>query len=604
MAYITPNTVVKVLKGIPLDKDYNHTLFNASLNAQESAISAYTKYTFTAQTYQRAGKNKIRVARLADDLYDCNYMMFQNTSYGNKWFYAFIDTITYINDNATEIEYTIDVMQTWYFDYALGSCFVEREHTLTDHIGENLVNEDFDTGELIPQNTWEFKFPISQATPRYTILIFYVPNRDTTMDMRQMRTMTQEDLDKYGKYIDHMEDNVIDQTLTPVGASICQSVPVSGSSSNHLKFYDGMILNGIFMGCKYVALPILLDSAMDYTVTKIDTIINSIIAEPVRGSIVNIVQVPTDVYLQWRDNPSDTPNPWLNEQEYTRRNYSANHQTFYQAKNNKIYTFPFKSLIISNNCGQTATYKWEYFAYKNTQGTAYKAQFNIEGVPLISPEVMCYPINYRGLQKDYESGLVINDFPQCAWSEDSFAKWWAQNKEAYVTSLVSSAVTMAAGTTLSIASGNVMPAVSSYLGGASKIASTLAEKQTQKNAPDTVSGQVNASSLRTVQDRIGYKFYDMGLPAEKAQVIDNYFDMFGYAIKSIKVPNVKSGNVTLRPHWNYIKTGTCIIHAETNKGLPSDDEEKIAKIYNNGITFWLNISEIGDYRLNNAPTTP
>ena len=67
--------------------------------------------------------------------------MFQNTSFGIKWFYAFITNVEYINNETSEITIEIDVMQTWHFDYTVNQCFVEREMAATDDIGGNLVPE-------------------------------------------------------------------------------------------------------------------------------------------------------------------------------------------------------------------------------------------------------------------------------------------------------------------------------------------------------------------------------------------------------------------------------------------------------------------------------
>ena len=50
-------------------------------------------------------------------LYNCNYLAFQNASFGGKWFYAFIDSVEYVNNVTSEVTYTIDVMQTWHFQY-------------------------------------------------------------------------------------------------------------------------------------------------------------------------------------------------------------------------------------------------------------------------------------------------------------------------------------------------------------------------------------------------------------------------------------------------------------------------------------------------------
>ena len=147
--YIEPNTTIRLLKNCPLDTTYEHTIYFASESAQISYFKGLTKYALTNQTYQRVQRGKMRVAYKAEDLYDCNYLMFQNSSFGSKWFYAFIKSVEYVNNVTSEIEFEIDVMQTWFFDYDLEMCFVEREHSATDNIGENLVPENLETGEYV-----------------------------------------------------------------------------------------------------------------------------------------------------------------------------------------------------------------------------------------------------------------------------------------------------------------------------------------------------------------------------------------------------------------------------------------------------------------------
>ena len=90
-----------------------------------------------------------KIATAVDFLWDCNYMMFQNTTYGDKWFYAFITSVEYHNNNCSIIHFEIDVMQTWHFNYSVDQCFVEREHPVTDQIGEHYEPENVDTGEYV-----------------------------------------------------------------------------------------------------------------------------------------------------------------------------------------------------------------------------------------------------------------------------------------------------------------------------------------------------------------------------------------------------------------------------------------------------------------------
>lgn len=147
--YIEPNTIIRVLKNCPLDTTYEHTIFFESAGAQNSYFQSLTKYTLTQQSYQRVKRGTMRVAIQSENLYDCNYLMFQNSAFGNKWFYAFIKSVEYINNVTSEIEFEIDVMQTWFFDYTVEHCFVEREHSITDNIGDNLVPEHLETGEYV-----------------------------------------------------------------------------------------------------------------------------------------------------------------------------------------------------------------------------------------------------------------------------------------------------------------------------------------------------------------------------------------------------------------------------------------------------------------------
>lgn len=146
--FIEPNTIIRILRNVPLDTTYKHTIFFDSVTAQSDYFIGLTKHHLTLQTYQRVQKGKARVHLNAESLYDCNYMMFQNASFGNKWFYAFITGVEYINNIVSEITFEIDVMQTWHFDYNLGVCYVVRQHATMDYPGDNLETEPVDIGVM------------------------------------------------------------------------------------------------------------------------------------------------------------------------------------------------------------------------------------------------------------------------------------------------------------------------------------------------------------------------------------------------------------------------------------------------------------------------
>ena len=147
--YIQPNTTIRILKNCPLDSTYDHTIFFVTATQQANYMSSLTKYTLERQSYQRTQRGYMRVNIRAENLYDCNYIMYRNDAFGTKWFYAFITSVEYVNNEVSEIQFELDEMQTWLFDYQLEQCFVEREHSVTDNPGDNLVDENIAYGEYI-----------------------------------------------------------------------------------------------------------------------------------------------------------------------------------------------------------------------------------------------------------------------------------------------------------------------------------------------------------------------------------------------------------------------------------------------------------------------
>ena len=511
--YIAPNSIIKALKNVPLDPTYDHTIYFANTSAQTAFFESKAKTTFLLQTYQRLNKGRIRVKALADNLYDCNYLMFQNTSYGSKWFYAFIKSVEYINNEVTEIEYEIDVMQTWFFDYTLDKCFVEREHSANDDYFSNIVSENVEIGD-------EYVCKAHDVYDMNSMYVCALINRES----------------QAGTAISRKINNI----YTPL--NIIAGIPVSDTSS--------------------------IDTALD---------------QFLESEIVAVYQYPS----QFGDASTET--------DYSNtKTITAVLTDFggYIPHNRKLYTYPYCCLIVSNNTGQVAQYRWE--DWSSNMGL-----FTIRGVFISTPSVICYPKYYRGMTDAYDEGLVLSNFPQCPWSGDTFKAWWAQNKASFVTSGITSVVgsltTIGAGAAISIATGNPVAGVAGFVSGINNIGKTvsnsIAKIDDMKNAPSQAHGQTQTDSLNPGMGRVQYDFYQMQIKREYAEIIDGYFDRFGYATKKNKVPNRN-----VRPHWTYTQTVGCTITGS----IPADDAISICNIYNNGITFWNNGNEVGNYTLNNS----
>ena len=147
MAWIQPNSTIHLLQNVPLTNAYIHTTDYSNESAQFADFYSYKIASFTEYTYIR--NNTIKIQGQIANLYAVNYMLFKNTAYENKWFYAFVTSVNYLNDNTVIIAYEIDVMQTWQFQYKIEPSYVEREIVAHDTLFGSLTEEELEVGEYL-----------------------------------------------------------------------------------------------------------------------------------------------------------------------------------------------------------------------------------------------------------------------------------------------------------------------------------------------------------------------------------------------------------------------------------------------------------------------
>lgn len=200
--YYKPETTVELYFDIHLDNSYTDTFWFANRSDQYSFFSGKTKKVFTG-TFQRVNtalppstqgntgtprkENTVRVNAPFEEIYTANYLAFQNKQVtGNRWFYAFINKINPISSNACEIEYEIDMFQTWFFDCKVGESFVLREHPRPDN-EINLQPENISIGEknyYLIENITPVRYdiyaivssdPEGRKAPRYSWMVGDIP---------------------------------------------------------------------------------------------------------------------------------------------------------------------------------------------------------------------------------------------------------------------------------------------------------------------------------------------------------------------------------------------------------------------------------------------
>ena len=529
--YIEPQTNIRLLKDVPLDTSYDHTIYFSSAVAQANYFIGKQKYNLSNYTYQRVNKGAARVGIKADNLYDCNYMMFQNTAYGNRWFYAFITAVEYVNDVTANISFEIDDMQTWHFDYTVDHCFVEREHVIDDTIGAHIEPETVDCGEYVFNDWHRMKD--------------YDPEGDNTDSLVRF--------------------NVIIAVVDVTPGS--ETGPAIGS-----------IYDAIYSGAK-----LYIFDSLDKE--NIDTFIGSYAQRT--EAIISMYLAPK--FLFGRAIPSDHVLPDMAQAHRATVTMDAitTNDTIdgYEPKNNKLFTYPYNFFHIDNGSGTGLQLRYEFF-------TQLTPKIHITGTLTQPVGVVARPVGYKNivnanLQGSTTEVLTINNYPMCSWNTDAYEAWIAQNAIPLATNAIAN---IGMGITSSVLSGNPLGAVSSVVG---TVSSVISQGYKASIQADIIKGNFSNGNLNVPERFQTFVYGRCSITAEYAQMIDDYFTMFGYAVRRCKIPNRNA-----RPHWNYVKTVGCTLTGS----VPADSMRHLCQIYDHGITFWNNGNEIGNYNLDNSMT--
>lgn len=262
--------------------------------------------------------------------------------------------------------------------------------------------------------------------------------------------------------------------------------------------------------------------------------------------------------------------------------------TGYAPNNKKLLTFPY--LMLNVDClNDNHVYRFERFT------NPLNCQIKVYMIISPNPEMYIVPENYDGMTENCTESLSMNGFPQCACIIDSYRAWLAQKATGQAIGLVGQIGGAIAGLAAAPATGGASLGVTfgSAVGLAQSV-NTMVHDATQGTRARGTQGA--AADVATRNKKIYFKV--QSITREYAEKIDGFLDKFGYAQNTFAVPNL-----TARPHWTYIKTAECNAKSVTAGGVPADTLKQIKAIFNKGITFWRNLSEVGDY-VNNDNRVP
>lgn len=546
---ITPDTNIRLLK-CPIKLDNKNQITFSNISSQTSYFLSLPHLEVEGSMYQRRDSS-IYYPAIYDDLTEYSYVMYQNENYSNKWFYAFISGMEYLNDNTTKISIITDSFQTWQFDITYKESFVEREmiNVSSDVPGANLIPENLETGEFKVGGTAN----VTGLSPVYVWAY-----TDTSL------------------------------TFTEGGTTATWS--------------DYLNPNGIPAACNYLVATSMTGYNYIIQALKVGNQSEKVIAHfsvPALACNGNLTRLVDNGYMDTY-RISNVATPETKTLVSTPASLDG-----YTPKNAKLKTYPYMYVGFNPPNGTSKIYRYEDFS-NGTPTFKFISEINP------NPSVYMIPQNYRGQTGDSLSdSATLNGYPQLASRVDVYNSWIAENtgilsvqqNQSYTNTMYD-----VAGGGVGLVSNIVSSTTNKDFGGLGGVATGAlnlyrtaanydyyiqminAQKEKQAMLPDNVSlGGSNATLL-------GYDLMDnniftrYNIKYQFAKRIDDYFSMFGYQTNELKIPNINN-----RPNWNYVKTqGINIIG-----NIPNEDLEIIKTLYNSGITLWHNPSTFLDYSQNN-----
>ena len=648
--YIVPNTTIYILNNIPLNKSYEHTVYYPDKDTQAQAFMAYKKYTLTDYSYQRSQLGTIRVQLKYEQLIDCNYLMFKNTNYENKWFYAFITGIGYVSNDVTDVYYDLDVMQTWCYDYTFGKTFVERHHDAYDRLYGNTVPEGLELGSeyrLIQGKSYSYAKPLAWviiATTTVKDESAYQISGIITGVYSGLRVYYIEDIGELtriiGKFINEgLEDAIVAFYQVPK----IDKYHMSDVQTDEITFTQQMNLgngykprNKKLFSYPYSFLEVYntLGTSVELKFDQFENIGASTVTFKVEKVIfpqANVVITPkwyrgymwdyeySSVYglfptcafagdafkVWWAQNKNSylasmnaIGNTYDTNQAIAQNNYTMAGLNAANARTN-AHIQANSALAQAENSNKASLAINTAQSNKSVVDTAVNT-----GVNAIQNAGKALASGFDGISAVTAGAITaVGGIMSETFNQDIYSARANQIN----TQLLNSQIGAQAGEAISantfqtamknatLAQTNAQ--LSNLNAYQNATAQLMAKKQDIQHMPNSAHGNAMCDGLNYARNTAGFIIRQWGLSYEYAVYIDEYFDKYGYAMMRNFVPSRLN-----RKHWSYLKTVGCNIKGNVN----NTDLLTIKTIYDNGITTWKNLEEVGDYTLDNTidePTT-
>lgn len=555
-----PETVVRLLSNVPLSLNETNQLWFDTITAQQTYFSGKVSRTYNQFTYQRKERNYVAVETNAELLYNVNYMMFQNSNFANKWFYAYVTEIEYKNHNTSWVYYEIDPFQTWLFELNFKQSFIEREHTPRYNADGTPVINTIDEGLNYGS---EYKIIDDSSYKNYGDTIFIlVTSKDYLHKLP-------DGLERpFPENIGNVPQGFFNY-IFPISLSGYKEYTYKNFSlMSWAEFYDKLNQDTAFVG-KVVNL------------TLLDFVPLNVSVDNANANITNMDNV--SLYNARNDLGLTGSILYINDGAFTPSviDCGNKYSSFPNYAESKLLMYPYSYTKVTDMRGNE-------FDIKNEHITGQDLKFSVRGSIAPQCKTAYEVVNYKD-KTNLLDGIINNNVSSMAIIDDYTAAYLQGNQNVLMTGAAVNVVSSIASIVGNSMIGNIGGAVSSGVGGITDILMLNAKMKDIDNHPSNLRNQGNNYNFDFANKYTGIRIIKYTVTDEYQKILTDFFKMYGYKVNRVKVPNLHT-----RQSWNYVKTVDCTILAN----IPQDDLNSIKQMFNKGITLWHN-TDVGNYNLSN-----
>lgn len=577
-------TNIRLLNNIPFSNDYKHTRwFTSKVSQTNYFTSKPSVHTMSQANFQRIdGRHYVRVNQSIDDLWNVNYLMFQNASYNNKWFYAFVTKLEYKNSNLTHVHFELDVLQTWLFDINFKPSFVVREHTkLWNDDGTPVINT-VDEG-------------LDYGSDYDTIKVDHVR---VLQGLRWFVIVSKTKLNG---------DNEVNATITGVPQPLSiYFIPFKIDGSTPKVFVHGIQYDRL-------TTPIELLNNLYQHQWAVNNIVSMYITEytgipATYNRSLNLVMISNDYNLALANIGAGvvlrTSNitSFSSQTIYSREKYAD----FKTVSESKLLMYPYTVTTIDDFKGNRLDIKNEYINHdririrvKGSLGTSNYVSYAVQDYnrsdSVTSDEHEAIENEHAIVDNSPDDITVLNDH-LAAFLQGNKNSLNNQKAQIGFNTAMGSLGQFVAGASAG-ASKNPYGVATATLGlvqglGQSvlELQGMMAKQKDISNIPPNISSMGSNTSYNNGNGYIGIRVIKKQIKDEYIKKLTDFFKMFGYKVNEVKIPNFRT-----RQHFNYVETRNCNIQGNIN----NNDLQAIKNIFDSGITLW-HTDDIGNYNLENG----